>query len=291
MPRRPERRAPGAKPASRLRIQKVLAAQGVGSRREIEAWIAAGRITVNGKPAAPGQPIGPKEEIKLDGRRLRLDWREDPTVVGRIYHRPAQEQIRERGEDATRSSLERLPKPPGGRWIALSALGFGEGGLEVFVNDGVLAAAIMKQADKLSSEFSIRVRGEFDETRIPDLLAAAAADDESRGKLELIECTGGEGANRWARAVAVGLRPRDLKRIFERCGLEANRVLRTRFGPVLMDRALARGRSRQLSAGELSALREAVGIKEPARRIPRSPRDEPGNKRRGPPTGSRTRVR
>jgi 23S rRNA pseudouridine2605 synthase len=249
--------------ARRERIQKVLAAHGVGSRREVESWIVAGRITVNGSAAQPGQPVGPRDDIRLDGRRLRIDWREETTVAALVYHRPAHERIVEGADDGARTSLERLPRPPGGRWIALSPLGVGEGGLELFVNDGTLAAAVMRGTDKLSSEFSVRVRGEFDESRVAELLEAAASDPECTGRLETIEPTGGEAANRWARVVAVGLRPRDLRRVFERCGLEANRVLRTRFGPVVMDRALSRGRSRRLTDGELAALRESVGLAAP----------------------------
>ena len=268
--------------ARRERIQKVLAAHGIGSRREVESWIAAGRITVNGSAAQPGQPVGPRDDIRLDGRRLRVDWREETTVAALMYHRPAHERILEGAEDGARASLDRLTRPPGGRWIPLSPLGVGEGGLELFVNDGALAAAVMRGTDQLSSDFSVRVRGEFDETRVAELLEAAASDPECTGRLEMVEPTGGEAANRWARVVAVGLRPRDLRRIFERCGLEANRVLRTRFGPVVMDRALSRGRSRRLTEGELGALRESVGLA-----APRQPRGrKPASKR---PAGSKVK--
>lgn len=260
--------------ARRERIQKILAAHGIGSRREVESWISAGRITVNGSAAQPGQPVGPRDDIRLDGRRLRIDWRDETTVAAVVYHRPAHERILEGAEDGARASLERLPRPPGGRWIPLSPLGVGEGGLELFVNDGTLAAAVMRGTEKLSSEFSVRVRGEFDETRVAELLETAASDPECAGRLETVEPTGGEGANRWARIVAVGLRPRDLKRIFERCGMEANRVLRTRFGPVVMDRALSRGRSRRLSEGELAALQESVGLAPARKPRGRKPADQ-----------------
>ncbi len=278
------------KPASRnkLRIQKVLAERGIGSRREVEAWIAAGRITVNGAPARPGQPVGARDDIRLDGRKLRIDWQDEAQVVALMYHRPAHERMREGTEDSARPSLERLPRPPGGRWIPLSPLGVGEGGLELLVNDGALAAAIMRATERLSSEFSVRLRGDFDESRVPELLSAAEDDPEGKGRLELVEPAGGEAANRWARVVAVGLRPRDLRRIFERCGLEANRILRTRFGPVVMDRAISRGRSRRLTDGELGALREAAGL--PARRRPRP--GGPARKLSGRgPAGSRKRGR
>lgn len=284
----------------RERIQKVLAAQGFGSRREIESWITAGRITVNGTEARPGQPVGPRDEVKLDGRKLRLRWDEPGKAQGVVYHRPAREGLRAAAEGSDRSSLERLPKATSGRWVPISPMGIGEGGLELFVNDGALAAALMGAADKISSEFSIRVRGDFDESRFSEVLAAAAADTEARGKIEDIGFSGGEAANRWAQVVTVGLRPRDLKRILEQCGIEANRIIRTRFGPVSMDRSLARGVSRRLTGGEMASLADAAGIrpaKRPAKRPARRSQDGSGSRKPptrragGRPTGSRKRDR
>jgi len=105
-------------------------------------------------------------------------------------------------------------------------------------------------------EYSVRVRGELDETRVAGILAAANAEPATAGRLTLVEPAGGEGSNQWIRLGCTGLRPRDVKGIFERCGLEINRLLRTRIGPIAMDRALARGRSRPMSDVELDALRE-----------------------------------
>jgi 23S rRNA pseudouridine2605 synthase len=279
--------------ASKERIQKVLASQGIGSRREVEAWIQAGRITVNRVPAVPGQAIGPRDEVRLDGRRLRLRWDADVAVQALVYHRPAREGMRAAVEGSERSSFDRLPRPAGGRWVPVSPMGLGEGGLELFVNDGTVAAALMAGADKLTSEFSVRVRGEFDESRLEELVAAAERDPEARGRIEELECAGGEAANRWARVVTSGLRPRDLKRIFEACGIEANRILRTRFGPIMMDRSLARGVSRRLTAGELSALADAAGVALPGSRTsrkPRRPATGPSGRSRKP-TGSRKSSR
>lgn len=265
-------------PPGKVRIQKVLAAHGIGSRREVEAWIEAGRVTVNRAPAAPGQAIGPRDDVRLDGRKLRLRWDRDVAIQGLAYHRPAREGLRAAVGGSERSTYDRLPKPPGGRWVPVSPMGLGEGGLEVFVNDGALAASLMTGGERISSEFSVRVRGEFDESRIGEILAAAAADPEAQGTIEELEFVGGEAANRWARVVTSGLRPRDLKRIFEHCGIEANRILRTRFGPIVMDRSLARGVSRRLTAGELAALAEAAGASLPAAGSGRGPR-RPATKR------------
>ncbi len=242
----------------RERIQKMLAARGVASRRQVEAWIAAGRITVNGKPAVAGQPVDERDDVRLDGRRLRFRRNADAAHRGLAYHRPAREDIRAGGTSTTPSSLERLPKSAGRRWIPISPLAAHDGGLELFITDGQLAAALTRRGLEISSEFSVRVRGALDEEMIEQMLAAAAEDSLVKGRVTAVLPAGGEGTNRWLKVQGVGLRPRDLRQLFENCGLEPNRILRTRFGPVAMDRSLARGRSRPLTDGELKALRETA---------------------------------
>jgi 23S rRNA pseudouridine2605 synthase len=244
----------------RERIQKVLAGRGVGSRRQIEAWIAAGRITVNGELARPGQPVGERDDVRLDGRRLRLGRKDDDVPLGLAYHRPALEGVRASADATAPSSLEKLPKSAGRRWIPVSPLGSQDGGLELFVTDGALAAALARRGHAISCEYSVRVRGGFDDAAVPRLRKAAEEHEDTAGRLAEVEPAGGEGSNRWVQLRCVGLRPRDLKGLFERCGFEANRILRTRYGPIAMDRALARGRSRALTEGELRALHEAAGI-------------------------------
>jgi len=275
------------------RIQKVLSAQGIGSRREVEAWIGAGRIAVNGVPAVAGQAIGPRDDVRLDGRRLRLRWDVELLPQALVYHRPAREGMRAAVEGSERSTFDRLPRPASGRWVPVSPMGLGEGGLELFVNDGALAASLMSGADRLSSEFSVRVRGEFDESRITEVVEAAARDPESNGRIDELDFAGGEAANRWARVVTTGLRPRDLKRIFEHCGIEANRILRTRFGPISMERSLARGVSRKLTSGELAALADAAGVKLSRPTGAGKPRRPPAKRasRSRRPTGSRKPAR
>lgn len=242
----------------RERIQKTLAARGVGSRRQIEAWIKAGRIIVNGKLATLGQAVGERDDIRLDGRRLRLAKTLERGHEGLAYHRPAQEDIRAGATGTMPSSLERLPKSAGRRWIPVSPLAARDGGLEIFITDGKLAAALTRRGIGIPSEFSVRVRGAFDESQIGAMLAAAAENLSVKGEVSAVTPAGGEGTNRWLQLQVAGLRPRDLRDLFEKCGLEANRILRTRFGPIVMERALARGRSRPLTEDELIALREAA---------------------------------
>lgn len=267
----------------RERIQKLLAARGVGSRRQVETWIVAGRITVNGKPALPGQPVDARDDVRLDGRRLRLGRGEGEAHAGMIYHRPAQEDIRPGRSGTATSSIERLPKSAGRRWIPVSPLAANDGGLELFLSDGQLAAALTRPSIAVPTEYSVRVRGAFDEATILEALQAAAGRAAMAGQLTSAAPAGGEGSNRWLQLSVTGLRPRDLKQLFDDCGLEANRVLRTRYGPIAMDRALARGRSRKLTVEEMDALAALAGRKPAAISSP-APAHSP---RRGRPAGSR----
>jgi 23S rRNA pseudouridine2605 synthase len=252
----------------RDRIQKVLAARGIGSRRQVEAWIATGRITVNGKPAVPGQPVGERDDVRLDGRRLRLGRGADSPHKGVAYHRPAREGVRADAKESAPGSLERLPKAGAHRWIPVSPLPPRDGGLEIFVTDGELAAALTRRGAAILNEFSVRVRGTFDDAGLEERLREATAARRAKGEVLSVASAGGEGSNRWLQVNVAGLRPRDLREALAACGLEANRILRTRYGPIAMDRALARGRSRPLSEGELKALAEAAAARATGSRSP-----------------------
>lgn len=259
---------PQARLAVRERIQKVLAARGIGSRRQVESWIALGRVTVNGKPATPGQAVGDRDDIRLDGRRLRLGRGADAAHRGIAYHRPAQEGLRARAEDPAPGTIEKLPKAGSHRWVPVSPLPARDGGLELFVTDGALAAALTKRGYAISSEYSVRLRGSFDEAGVEEELRSAIEGTGAKGTVETVQAAGGEGSNRWLQVTVAGLRPRDLRLAFEALGLEANRILRTRYGPIQMDRALARGRSRPLTEGELKSLWETAQLQASGNRAP-----------------------
>ena len=254
----------------RERIQKILAARGVGSRRQVEAWIAAGRVTVNGKPAEPGQPIDERDDVRLDGRRLRLGRGADLPHQGVAYHRPAQEGVRADAKGDAPSSIERLPRVSGRRWIPVSPLPPRDGGLEIFVTDGGLAASLTRRAAAIACQYSLRVRGAFDESAIEREMLEMAGAKGLKGEVKSVTVTGGEASNRWLQVEVTGLRPRDLREILEACGLEVNRILRTHYGAIAMDRALARGRSRALTDDELMSLQEsAAPPRAPGSRSPR----------------------
>jgi 23S rRNA pseudouridine2605 synthase len=244
------------------RLQKVLAAAGVASRREVESWIRAGRVAVNDRPATLGQRVGPDDKIAVDGRRVRLEHAAPGDLV-LIYHRPPGEALKEAGEGAdstATSTYERLPSVRGRRWLPLSPLAPTDGGLELFTTDGTLrAAASRAAAADLTISYAVRVNGEPTEELIASLAGRALAADPAF-VIEAARTAGGEGRNRWYEFDTRRARGRDLRELLLGAGLEVSRILRTRFGPMTMDRALSRGRHRELTQEERDALYAAVGI-------------------------------
>jgi 23S rRNA pseudouridine2605 synthase len=275
------------------RLQKVLAAAGVASRRDAEAWIRAGRVTVNGAPAVIGQRVEDGDRIAVDGRRLRLE-KAAPADLVLVYHRAPGEPLKRStaaaDEAGAATSYERLPAVRGRRWLALAPLAPTDGGLEVFTTDGELRAAASRHAAALVSVYAVRVGGEPTAALLAELPGRAAA---AEPPFELVRVTplGGEGRNRWLELEVRRGHGRELRALLAAAGLEVSRVMRTRFGPVTMGREVSRGRHHELAGRERDALYEAVELPTPserARRIraetrsaaPRS-RARPGPRGRG----------
>ncbi|HXI68718.1 MAG TPA: S4 domain-containing protein [Steroidobacteraceae bacterium] len=237
------------------RVQKVLARAGLASRREAEAWIRAGRLTINGAVATLGARIAPGDELRLDGRTVHARAPQDPQVF--LCHRSPGEPLIEPGP---------LPRRLGRRLIAVSPMPRADGGLELLSTDGELAARLQRAVHALASEFSVRVRGELSDTQIRGILGGEL-DSGAQLAIESCESAGGEAANRWYRIAARGASGREMRQLLERQAVQVSRLLRTRLGPIFLERALGRGRSRELSQEELRALlpEDAASAAEDAR--------------------------
>ena len=270
------------------RLQKVLARAGLASRREAEEWIRAGRLTVNGQAASLGVRVSPDDEVRLDGRVVH---QRAPQSGGRayIYHRSPGESLDAPPADTPDAVplLSRLPKRAGRRFMVVSPMPRIDGGLEIVCGDGELAARLQRAVRRLSSELSVRVRGELSEQQIEGILGGVL---DSGEKLAVLACeaAGGEGANRWYAITARGASGKDVRQLFERQGAIVSRVLRTRLGPLALERSLARGHYRELAREELEALMSegaaadssAAQTQPPARRRSRgSPRTPVGRRR------------
>lgn len=244
------------------RLQKLLARAGLASRREAEEWIKAARITVNGEVATLGVRAGPTDEVRLDGRVVHQGAASAAGDAVFICHRSPGENLRpthELGdEQAAAALLDRLPRRGGRRFIAVSPMPRIDGGLELVTSDGELAARLQRGVRQLSSEFSVRVKGELSSEQI-DRILEGVLDRGAALAVERCEPGGGEAANRWYLLEARGASGKDVRQLFERQGALVSRVLRTKLGPLALERTLGRGRFRPLTPEELKALIASPG--------------------------------
>jgi len=249
------------------RLQKVLSQLGLGSRREAEAWIRAGRVTVNGKAAVLGMRVAADDQLKLDGRPIRRQVTKDVPVF--MCHRSPGEPLlpprtAARGADTGTgtapgaSIAERLPRRAGRRFISISPMPTVDGGLELLTADGFLAARLQRAVHALEMEFSLRIRGELSAGQ-QQAIREGMLDGGSAVRVLQLEPTGGEGSNRWYRLLAAGASGNDIRQLIERQAVTLVRMLRTRIGTLALPRTLARSHWRELEGTEVTALLGSPG--------------------------------
>jgi 23S rRNA pseudouridine2605 synthase len=238
------------------RLQKVLARLGLGSRRQAEAWIEAGRLVLNGRQARLGDRVAPGDKLLLDGRPVRLEAARVPRAGSPLFlcnRSPGQLLVGRTPGDAEQSLAAGLPRRAGRRYLSVSPMPLQDGGLELLTADGALAARLQRTVRSLPMEFRLRVRGEVTPQQEQGVLGGEL-DRGVRLVIAAIEASGGEGFNRWYRLAATGVSGSDLRQLLERQGIALSRVLRVRLGTLALDRSLPRGHSRELGAAELAAL-------------------------------------
>jgi 23S rRNA pseudouridine2605 synthase len=265
----------------RERVQKLLAREGYGSRREIERWVRAGRLAINGEIAGLGALVGPADRVELDGRPLRTHRPEAGPARSIMYHRATGESLEPDADPPARLFAE-LPKRAGRRWIFLSPMHPSDSGLELLTTDGALASALMRRASTLGGRFAVRVRGEATAEQLAQISAGRLDDGTELGAVT-VEAGGGEAANRWYEIAIRSPRATAARRLFTLAGLEVNRLIRVAYGPISLDPALSRGRHRELAPAELEGLYASAGLQAPASaaaeaRKPRLRRPPPGRK-------------
>jgi 23S rRNA pseudouridine2605 synthase len=234
------------------RLQKVLAQAGVASRREIEEWVVAGRISVNGLPAALGQKIGPGDRVKVNGKLIPLRFTQrSPRVL--IYHKPEGEIVSRDDPEGRPTVFERLPLLRKGRWLAVGRLDFNTSGLLLFTNDGELANKLMHPRYELEREYAVRTLGELTEEQVKSLTEGIQLEDGA-AKFNLLRDEGGEGANHWYRVTISEGRNREVRRMFEAIGLTVSRLMRVRYGSVELPSRLKRGMWMEMPEAEACTL-------------------------------------
>ena len=257
-----ERRPEEATPEDRTgdRVQRRLAAAGVGSRRAVDQWVAEGRVRINGRVAAAGTRIRPGDRVRVDGRRIFLPAAPECRLL--LYHKPPGEVTTRRDPEGRRTVFERLPRLRTARWVAAGRLDIGTSGLMLFATDGELAHRLMHPRYGIEREYAVRVLGHVEAAMLESLRRGVALEDGPARFLS-VEEEGGEGANRWYRVVLEEGRNREVHRLWESQGLRVSRLIRIRFGPAHLPSRLPAGAFMDVPAPERAALFEAVGLEDP----------------------------
>ena len=234
------------------RLQKYLAQRGLGSRRAVEEWIRAGRLSVNGRIAELGQKVSQADDIRLDGRAIKTRASDAAQVF--IFNRSPGDPLRE-GDGERSALIDRLPKAAGRRFVAVSPMPGIDGGLELVTSDGALAAKLQRTNHILTCEFSVRIKGVLGPDHIEGV-KSGKIDRASRMTVDSVSTSEAqlEGANRWYSIVVSGASGKDVRQLFERQGALVSRVLRVSMGSLTLDKSLSRGQFRQLEDDEIQAL-------------------------------------
>jgi 23S rRNA pseudouridine2605 synthase len=241
------------------KLHKVLADAGIGSRRDMEELIVAGRVSVNGQPAHVGQRVAPTDQVRVNGRPLNLRRQTGRAPRVLLYHKPSGEIVSQDDPQSRPTVFEKLPKVSGGRWVAVGRLDFNTEGLLVLTTSGELANRLMHPRYEVEREYAVRLIGELSEEQRTRLCEGIELED-GQAKFSRLEDAGGQGVNHWYRCVIAEGRNREVRRIFESIGMQVSRLIRIRYGAVHLPRGLARGRYQELAPPWVEAWLHDLGI-------------------------------
>lgn len=253
-----DRKVPAAQrePPS-ARVQKLLSAAGIGSRREVERWIREGRLQVNGEVPVLGAKLVTRDRITLDGRPVRLHPPKPGESHVLLFHRSPGETLDLKA--ATSRAAEHLNLPrSSGRWLAIQPMPPVDGGLEILTDDGSWAHRVSRGVHALSVDYVLRMRGPLSEELVDEFRAAADCEGEPMCILHA-EAQYGAGFNHWLHVTARATRSAQIRHWWGARGIIVSRLMRVRFGPVHLSRELPRGHSRAMSASERNALMSEIG--------------------------------
>lgn len=240
------------------KLHKVLAEAGIGSRREMEDLIISGRVSVNGEPAHIGQRVGPNDLVRVNGRPIaRPNAKKPPRVI--LYHKPAGEIVSHDDPDGRANVFARLPRLRVGKWLSVGRLDLNTEGLLILTTSGDLANRLMHPRYGAEREYAVRVYGEVSESALEQLRDGVQLSD-GPAQFGVVEFLGGEGSNRWYRVTITEGRNREVRRMFEAVGLTVSRLIRTRFGDVVLPKSLRRGRWEELDGDTVTALMVHLGL-------------------------------
>lgn len=241
------------------KLHKVLAQAGMGSRLEMEQLILEGRISVNGEPAHIGQRIQYGDQVRVNGKPIRVQIAPPPARV-LAYHKPTGEIVTRNDPQNRPTVFKQLPKLSQGKWLSIGRLDLNTEGLLLFTNSGELANALTHPRFGVEREYAVRVLGGLSDEEKQKLLSGIELEDGT-ASFKNIENGGGDGANQWYRVVITEGRNREVRRMIESLGHAVSRLIRIRYGAVVLPARLRQGYWQELSERELGALSRLVGLK------------------------------
>ena len=239
------------------KLQKVLARAGFGSRREVEEWIAAGRVKVNGKVAVIGERVGDDDKILVDGKKLSSQGKIKEETRVLLYNKPEDEICTRKDPQGRPTVFDRLPPIRHGRWVSIGRLDINTSGLLLFTTDGELANKLTHPSSQIEREYAVRVMGEVS----PDMVQAmhkGVVIDGHLCRFTDIQFYAGTGINQWYHVVIMEGRNREVRKLWESQGLKVSRLKRVRFGPIFIPSNVKRGSFVELNKQEIDKLRKAT---------------------------------
>jgi 23S rRNA pseudouridine2605 synthase len=249
------------------RIQKVLSRGGIGSRREIERWIEEGRVKVNGVTVTLGTRLKQGDYLLLNDRTIHWEkFTQQPTRV-LLYHKPTGEVVTRRDPEGRPVVFTQLPKLSTARWIAVGRLDINTSGLLLVTNNGELANRLMHPSTQVEREYAVRILGDVPESTMERLKQGVELED-GKAKFDEIHFAGGEGANKWFHVIVSEGRNRLVRRLWESQQVTVSRLIRLRYGPVVLPERLKTHSFYELTDKELELLFEFAGLE---REQPKTP--------------------
>ena len=234
------------------RLQKILAASGVGSRRQMEEWISNGWVQVNGKTAQLGDKVSPDDQVSVKGNAIKLKWADRlPRII--LYYKQEGEIVSRDDPQGRVSIFDRLPQAASSRWVAIGRLDINTSGLLILTTSGELVQRFAHPKFEVQREYAVRVLGEVSREQMQQLTQGIMLED-GLAQVERISEQGGEGANKWYNVVIKEGRNREVRRIFEHIGLTVSRLVRVGFGPIGLPNRLKRGQFYELNPAEVAAI-------------------------------------
>ena len=244
------------------KLQKVLAREGLASRREAERWISEGRIKINQRIATLGDRVSEDDTLYLDDRKLYLKAVSEFERKVIAYHKKEGEICSRQDPEGRPTVFANLPYLKHGRWISIGRLDFNTTGLLLLTNDGELANKLMHPSSQIDREYLVRVMGEVDEEMIKRLKEGVALDDGTANFTDVVEDKrSDEGSiNKWFCVCVMEGKNREVRRLWESQGVTVSRLKRVRFGPIFLPSRLKRGRYEYLTEKDVKTLVEAAGL-------------------------------